>query len=87
MPSKSQAGTSQHLNSIESFVASIRERRHELGLNQTELAGLSALSIEGLSKIERGEAAPKLETALRLIEILGGRLEITWPAPKSGSKK
>lgn len=58
-----------------------------MGLNQAAVAGLCGLSVEGLSKIERGQAAPKLQTTLRLIEILGGRLEIAWPAPKAGAGK
>jgi transcriptional regulator with XRE-family HTH domain len=76
---KSPSKAVQAAKSINDFVAILKERRHELGLNQAELAGLCGLSIEGLSKIERGEAAPKLSTVLRLIEILGGRLDIVWP--------
>ncbi len=56
----------------------IKARRKELQLNQSELAGLAGLSIEGLSKIERGDAQPKLTTVLKLIRLLGGNIDICW---------
>jgi transcriptional regulator with XRE-family HTH domain len=66
------------VESVADLVAEIRSQRKHKGLNQEELAGLAGLSIEGLSKIERGDAEPKLATALKLLKLLGGRLEIRW---------
>jgi len=66
------------LSTIDVFVRSLRSRRRELGLSQSELAGLAGMSLEGLSKIERGDAEPKLATVLLLIKLLGGSIHLRW---------
>ena len=66
------------VKNVADFVGIVRRQRRQLGLNQEELAGLAGLSLEGLSKIERGDAEPKLATSLKLLKLLGGRLEIRW---------
>jgi len=63
---------------IEEFVIMIRQRRKALKLSQSDLAGLCGLTKEGLSRIERGDAEPKLGTVLKLIKILSGHIEVRW---------
>lgn len=74
MPEKSHEAP----NNIEEFVGMIRQRRKALKLSQSDLAGLCGLSKEGLSRIERGDAEPKLGTVLKLIKILSGHIEVRW---------
>ncbi len=49
----------------------IRTRRKELKLTQEELAIFCELSINGISKIERGISDVRLSTLLKLKELLG----------------
>lgn len=65
-------------DNIEEFVTMIRRRRKALKLSQSDLAGLCGLTKEGLSRIERGDAEPKLGTVLKLIKILSGHIEVRW---------
>lgn len=69
---------SEQIVNIDKFVKAIRQRRRTLGLSQADLAGLSGLSKEGLSKIERGDSEPKLSTVLQLVKLLGGTLSVQW---------
>jgi transcriptional regulator with XRE-family HTH domain len=70
--------TEETLINIDKFAKSIRKRRKLLGLSQKDLAGLCGLTTEGLSKIERGDSAPKMETAIRLVKLLGGTMQLQW---------
>jgi len=47
-------------------------------LSQSDLAGLCGLTKEGLSRIERGDAEPKLGTVLKLVKLLSGNIEVKW---------
>lgn len=62
----------------------IGELRKAAGLTQAELAHLSGVDQSNISKIERGNMRPMLDTACRIAAALGKRVEdITWPEPKS----
>lgn len=78
MSRTSQLESSEDTVTVDQFVKLIHNRRRKLGLSQSDLAGLSGLSIEGLSKIERGAAEPRLSTVLQLLKILGGTLRVQW---------
>ena len=60
------------------FVEIIKQRRKALKLSQSDLAGLCGLTKEGLSRIERGDAEPKLGTVLKLVKLLSGSIEVKW---------
>lgn len=68
----------EKIASSANFAAIIRERRKALNLSQTELAGLCGITTEGLSKIERGDAEPKLGTVIKLVKLLNGIVAIDW---------
>jgi transcriptional regulator with XRE-family HTH domain len=51
--------------------ALIKSRRNEKGIVQAELAARSRRSVEMISRIERGVAAPSFDTLERFAEILG----------------
>lgn len=53
----------------------IKLRRKEFGLTQRQLAELSNVNINTLTKIERGEGNPSLGHILKVLEVLG--LELT----------
>jgi transcriptional regulator with XRE-family HTH domain len=68
----------ENLANLADFANFIRERRKTLKLSQSELAGLCGMTTEGLSKIERGDAEPKLGTVLRLVKLLNGHVQLDW---------
>jgi transcriptional regulator with XRE-family HTH domain len=66
------------VENLADFASFIRERRKALKLSQSELAGLCGMTTEGLSKIERGDAEPKLGTILKLVKLLNGQIKLGW---------
>ena len=55
---------------------SIKERRKMLNITQRELAGLARVSINTLTKIERGEANPSYDVLHRILITLGLEIEV-----------
>jgi HTH-type transcriptional regulator/antitoxin HipB len=53
----------------------IRERRKELGLNQTELADVAHTTLRFVSELERGKPTAQLDGVLRVLAALGIELE------------
>jgi len=49
----------------------VRDRRHQLGLTQTQLAGAAGTTLRVLSEIENGKATVQLDTLMRLLRALG----------------
>lgn len=52
----------------------IRTRRKLLGLTQRELSEYAEISINTLTKIERGEGNPTLNVLVKILDILGLKL-------------
>lgn len=52
----------------------IRSARERNGLDQAELAALAGTSQAHVSRIERGHTSPSVETAARLLRVMGERL-------------
>ncbi len=64
--------------------ALVREARTRHGLNQASLARRCRTSQTHISRIERGEVSPSVETLQRILQTLGERLELgAVPAPRS----
>lgn len=62
----------------------IKTRRKLLGLTQRELSEYAEISINTLTKIERGEGNPTLNVLVKILDILGLKLTadiITTPKP------
>jgi len=55
---------------------SIKERRKALAITQRELAALSGVGINTLTKIERGEANPSLKVIMSILNTLGLEMDI-----------
>ncbi len=70
----------KNIQSIEDLVTLLVERRKELGISQGDLARLSDLSINGISKFEsnHGEREVKLSTLLKLSKFLGFKLQLEF---------
>ena len=49
----------------------IKSRRTELGLTQSELAGLAEVSINTIVAIERGTGNPSLSTLEKICKVMG----------------
>lgn len=62
----------------------IKARRKLLGLTQRELSEYADISINTLTKIERGEGNPTFNVLAKILDILGMKLTadiITTPKP------
>ena len=54
----------------------IKERRKALSITQRELATLSGVGVNTLTKIERGEANPSLQVITNILNTLGLEIDI-----------
>ena len=68
----------KEFSTTEELVKSLVKRRKELGISQAELAQLSNLSVNGISKLEsnKGEREVKLSTLFKLGQFLGFKLSL-----------
>ena len=68
------------VETIEELVHLLAERRRELGLSQSDLAQLSDLSVNGISKLEsnKGEREVKISTLFKLSQCLGFKINLEF---------
>lgn len=59
------------MNSEQTIMQMLHRRRGELGLTLRDMAQMSGLGINTLSRMERGQTSPALHTLLRVADILG----------------
>ncbi|MCR5326133.1 MAG: helix-turn-helix domain-containing protein [Bacteroidales bacterium] len=64
------------------FGKQIKKRRKLLGVTQKQLADLSGIGINTLTKIERDEGNPTLEVLNRVLDTLGLMLTISIKQPE-----
>jgi HTH-type transcriptional regulator/antitoxin HipB len=67
------------IDSIEQLGQTIRAKRHEIGVEQSRVAGLAGVGLRFLSELERGKPTAALGKAIQVIQKLG--LEI-WILPR-----
>ncbi len=60
-------------DALTAFAARVAQLRHQSGMTQKELAARAGLEQSNLSKLERGEHRPLIDTVLRLQHALGLR--------------
>lgn len=70
------AWKSQYVEIMKAIGNTIKERRKVLSTSQRELAELAGVSINTLTKIERGEGNPSIEILNRILETLGLEIDI-----------
>ncbi|AJE32958.1 putative transcriptional regulator [Corynebacterium humireducens NBRC 106098 = DSM 45392] len=64
-----------------------RTRRVELGLRQRDLADLAGVSERLIREIERGKPGLRLDTLLRVLDVLGFQLSLThFDALRTGAR-
>lgn len=54
----------------------IRNRRTALGIDQETVASLAGVSRKLVSEVERGKPTVRLDGVLRILDVLGLRLEV-----------
>lgn len=59
-----------------SISESIKKRRKELKLSQSYVADLTGLSINTISKVERGETNPTVDVLEKIAAVLGMALKL-----------
>jgi len=69
-----------------SLAAEVLHRRQELGLKQVELAELAGCSTRFVHTVEAGKPGLRLETLLRVLAVLGLRLEVQGPRSLSPAR-
>lgn len=55
----------------EAFAAAVRAARKQKGLTQLKLAELTEMSLDAIGSLERGITAPTVDTAGKLVRVLG----------------
>ena len=63
----------------------LRRRRRLMGMTQQQLADKTGIDQGEISRMLNKGANPKFKTLCKVIEALGGRVEITWPEAKGKS--
>jgi len=66
---------------MENLGKSIKMRRKALSITQRELAALSGVSINTLTKMERGEANPSIKVVDTILKTLGLEMDIRIRIP------
>ncbi|WP_187181997.1 helix-turn-helix transcriptional regulator [Rhizobium sp. WL3] len=61
----------------------VKNERNRRGLTQSRAAGLVGYSQKWLSDFERGRVNPTIDMVLKMISVLGIRLEATATTPSS----
>ncbi len=61
----------QRINDPKALGALVRSRRRELGLTQTQLAGVAGTTLRFLSELERGKKTAQLDGVMRVLGALG----------------
>ena len=64
----------------------VREVRKRHGLNKASLARRCRTSQTHISRIERGEVSPSVETLERILQTMGERLELSAAAGAHGNE-
>lgn len=62
---------------IDELPGIVRARRKELGIDQETAARLAGVSRKTISEIERGKQTIRLDVIIRVLDVLGLRLEIS----------
>lgn len=67
----------EEIENISAIISSLVAQRNALGLSQRELAAMCDMPQSSIARIESMKTIPKLDTLLRLMQILGLQLTIS----------
>ena len=62
---------------LESLGKQIRDRRNYLNITQVDLAEIAGVSLRSLIDIEQGKGNPSLNQLMKILDVLGMKIEIT----------
>jgi y4mF family transcriptional regulator len=65
---------SRPITSIRDMAATVRGRRHDLGLSQADIARRAGVSRQWVSEFESGKPTAELRLVIRLLDAMGLRL-------------
>jgi HTH-type transcriptional regulator / antitoxin HipB len=74
------------VNSIHDLASAARGRRLELGVSQAEIAARAGVSRDWVNSFEGGKPTVELILVLRILEVLGLRLELADAAHSQRSR-
>ena len=63
--------------------ATLADIRSASSLTQQELSAKTGIPQSEISRMMKHGANPKFKTLCKIVAAMGGKVEITWPAPKS----
>ena len=69
---------------VQDLGAALRQARKELGLTQSELALAAGVGVRFLVELEAGKPTVRLEHVLRVVDALGGSLQLNGLAGETG---
>ena len=73
-------------NTVEKIGKTLRDRREMLGLLQSQLGSIAAISTKTIQLVEAGKANPSIKTILQLTDALGLVIHLKVKEPASGGK-
>lgn len=62
-----------------SWATRVHQRRTELGITQVQLARIAGVTQQAISRLERGEVAPRIRTMRAVAGALGTTVEALFP--------
>jgi len=69
---------------VQDLGSALRQARKELGLTQSELALAAGVGVRFLVELEAGKPTVRLEHVLRVVDALGGSLQLNGLAGEIG---
>lgn len=66
-----------HIDSTQTLGAALRSARKHLGLTQSDLALAAGVGVRFIVDLEAGKPTVRLEQVLRVIDALGGRVQLS----------
>ncbi len=73
------------INSAEEMATIVREHREKSGLTQKQLADIAGLGKTVIFDVEKGKTSTKLDTLLKIFNVLNLKLEIISPLIKDNA--
>jgi y4mF family transcriptional regulator len=64
------------IRTADQLIATVRDRRRELGLTQEQLADIIGVHRAFVSQLERGKATVRFDLLLKLVQALGMDIEL-----------
>ena len=67
---------------LSELTTTLKNRRIQLGINQTDLSELSGVALRTIKLVESGKNNPTLDTVIKIADVLGMEVKIKIKQPK-----